>query len=102
MLTPAFHFNILDDFAATMKRHGSMLVEEIERNPEKCIVDIVELITFQSLAETSFGAHFETTAEASVFFNSMATIIEQMVSKSLNPINKWDWYFSKTAGKSYC
>ena len=101
MLTPAFHFNILDDFAVTMKKAGRMLVENVKANPETSIVNIVEQSIFLSICETSFGVDFKEE-EAKEFLNLMSGIVVEAIAKSQSILNAWNWYFMRSAcGKRF-
>ena len=96
LLTPAFHFNILDDFAVTMKKAGRMLVENVKANPKTSIVNIVEQSIFLSICETSFGVDFNEE-EAKEILNIMFKILSATLTKTQNILSNWDWYFRRSA-----
>ncbi|XP_063686893.1 probable cytochrome P450 4ac3 [Bolinopsis microptera] len=100
MLTPAFHFNVLEDFSETMKKHASLFVSLLKADPTKLIVEVIEEATFYSLCETSFGIEFESREEANALFAPMASLTAAfaMRTSSQNPLIQSDWYYNMTEG----
>jgi len=100
MLTPAFHFNILEDFSETMKKHASLFVSLLKADPTKLICEVIEEATFYSLCETSFGIEFESREEAHAYFAPMTSLIIEFFNKtsSQNPLVWVDWYYNRTQG----
>ncbi|XP_063687730.1 cytochrome P450 4ae1-like [Bolinopsis microptera] len=100
MLTPAFHFNILEDFSETMKKHASLFVSMLKADPTKLICEVIEEATFYSLCETSFGIEFESGEEAKALFAPMAALMAEfaMRTSSQNPLIQSDWYYNRTQG----
>ena len=100
MLTPAFHFNILEDFSETMKKHASLFVSLLKADPTKLICEVIEEATFYSLCETSFGIEFKGREEANALFAPMASLMVAFAgrSSSQNPLIQSDWYYNMTEG----
>ncbi|KAL5250309.1 hypothetical protein ACHWQZ_G016151 [Mnemiopsis leidyi] len=104
MLTPAFHFSILDDFSQTMKKHAGIFVDIIRSDPTKPLTQSIEEATFYSLCETSFGVEFSSQEESNAFLAPMESLAQALFvkSSSQNPLIRFDWYFSRTEnGKLY-
>ena len=104
MLTPAFHFNIMEDFSKSMKKHASILIDSLKENPSKQIVRVIEEATFYSLCETSFGIEFASRDESNAFFAPMGGIMKAYFQKisSQNPLTRLEWYYQRTeSGKLY-
>ena len=104
MLTPAFHFNILDDFSQTMKKHAGIFVDIIKSDPNKSLIQSIEEATFYSLCETSFGVEFSSQEESNAFLAPMESLMRAFFEKtsSQNPLTRYDWYFDRTeSGKLY-
>ncbi|KAI2474250.1 hypothetical protein C4B38_000320 [Diabrotica virgifera virgifera] len=58
ILTPAFHFSILQEFAEVFNKEVSLLVEDIKKSCSKPYIDVVKPIsefTLYSIGETSLG-----------------------------------------------
>ena len=93
MLTPAFHFNILDDFSQTMKKHAGIFVDIIKSDPNKSLIQSIEEATFYSLCETSFGVEFSSQEESNAFLAPMESLMRAFFEKtsSKNPLIRYDW-----------
>ena len=79
-----------------MKKAGRMLVENVKANPETSIVNIVDQSIFLSICETSFGVDFNEE-EAKEILNLMSKILSATLTKTLNILYNWDWYFRSSA-----
>ena len=104
MLTPAFHFNILEDFSETMRKHAGILIDLLKVDPTKPICRVIEEATFYSLCETSFGIEFKSQEESFAFFRPMEDLLGVFFEKmsSQNPLSRFDWYYTRTkSGKQY-
>eukprot|EP00116_Pleurobrachia_bachei_P003899 sb/3464161/ len=103
MLTPAFHFTILDDFVTTIRRHAEFLISDLEAKPvDHLVCDTMQEITFLSLCETSFNTTFESRAAYEPFFSAMNMINMALLNKGLSYSGQIWWIWEKTAaGKDY-
>ncbi|XP_072390792.1 cytochrome P450 4C1-like [Diabrotica undecimpunctata] len=64
ILTPAFHFSILQEFLKVFNKETARLVEIIKQENKKSATNIVPLIsqtTLNTIAETSFGTTLDLT-----------------------------------------
>ena len=97
-LTPAFHFNILDDFSETMKKHAGILIDMLKADPAKPICRVIEEATFYSLCETSFGIEFKSQEESNAFLAPMSDLSKAFFEKvaSQNPLIRIDWFYKRS------
>jgi cytochrome P450 family 4 len=49
IITPAFHFKILELFVNIFEKHSAILVEKLQNYNENCFFDISELVTMHAL-----------------------------------------------------
>ena len=98
LLTPAFHFNILEDFSQTMKKHARLFVDMIRSDSTKPLVQAIEEATFYSLCETSFGIEFSSQDESNAFLAPMVTAMQASFIGDFesNPLSRFEWYSSRT------
>ncbi|CAG9837629.1 unnamed protein product [Diabrotica balteata] len=64
ILTPAFHFSILQEFVKVFNKETARLVENIKQENKKSATNIVPLISqtaLNTIAETSFGTTLDMT-----------------------------------------
>ncbi|KAI2474296.1 hypothetical protein C4B38_000364 [Diabrotica virgifera virgifera] len=64
ILTPAFHFSILQEFVKVFNKETARLVETIKKENKKSATNIVPLISqtaLNTIAETSFGTTLDLT-----------------------------------------
>lgn len=74
MLTPAFHFNILETFLSTMNEQAQVLVSIMQQkvsSTSSAVIDVVPLITYAAL-DIICGEHFVCLF---LFINSKILII---------------------------
>ncbi|CAN8020297.1 unnamed protein product [Ixodes persulcatus] len=106
MLTPAFHFRILEDFVAPMNEHARNLVKRISHFSESDETDVVPLLaacTLENLLETIMGV---TTGKCNEDIGSYIAAIkyltEQVMARSQTPWLQRDSIYSRTgAGREY-
>ncbi|XP_063924970.1 cytochrome P450 4C1-like [Zophobas morio] len=63
ILTPAFHFNILQEFVTIFTEETKRLVDELEKDSDKPYIDVVVPITqftLMSIGETAMGINFNS------------------------------------------
>ncbi|XP_035214782.1 LOW QUALITY PROTEIN: cytochrome P450 4c3-like [Stegodyphus dumicola] len=60
LLTPSFHFRILEDFLPVFNNHATVLVKKIRAQADKEYIDIIPLVilcTLDIICETVMGVH---------------------------------------------
>lgn len=106
MLTPAFHFKILEDFVAPMNAMARHTVAKIEKQLNKPWIDVVPLATsctLNVLLETIMG--FSNPMQDSgcrKYVQNVTSVAEKVVSRSQAPWFFFDSLYYKTEeGREY-
>ena len=97
LLTPAFHFNIIEDFEKIMTKHALMLQEKVRQQHDVPFMKTVEHVTFHSLVETSFGKEFQNLDESEALLNVMGELILGFFVKTTNPLYYYDMIYYRTS-----
>jgi len=111
MITPAFHFNIIQRYIPLFGTHSEKLIEkwldEAKRNPGKPI-DIVANITTSALdiiGECAFGYHFdalEQGREKHPYVKAVYSVTDRIYDRAFRPWLYPVWIFNQSAiGKEY-
>ncbi|KAJ8943363.1 hypothetical protein NQ318_002596 [Aromia moschata] len=100
IITPAFHFSILEGFIPTFEANDKILIDELEKEVDKDSVDIYPYITMCTLdiiCETAMGvsinAQKNTESEYVVAVKELCRII---IERSFSPIQRLDVLYSFT------
>uniref|UniRef100_A0A2R5LGZ8 Putative p450 n=1 Tax=Ornithodoros turicata TaxID=34597 RepID=A0A2R5LGZ8_9ACAR len=106
MLTPAFHFRILEDFVGPMNVHARNMVLRLKDLKHKDFVDIVPLAahcTLSVLLETIMGVDPESQKdELSRYVGAVQRLGENMVQRALTLWYLFDAIYYRTSkGKQY-
>ncbi|XP_067139879.1 LOW QUALITY PROTEIN: uncharacterized protein [Centruroides vittatus] len=92
LLTPAFHFRILEDFVPTIEEHAKRLVKKLREEIGKECFDIVPFITMCSLdilCETAMGEYVGAQEnDDSPYLNALKEASENFTSRMTKP---WLW-----------
>lgn len=105
LLTPAFHFRILNDFIPIIDDNSRVLVD-ILRPIEGQVVDIRPMITACTLdiiCETAMGVTVDAQNNCeSDYVKSIHVLGESFMKRTVDPIAWIDWiYFRTKSGKDY-
>ncbi|KAF5302195.1 hypothetical protein FQA39_LY10234 [Lamprigera yunnana] len=100
LLTPAFHFGILQDFAKTIIEQSEILVEKLKKECDKpyTVIDpIVTQFTLGTICETAMGTKLDETQE--VLKNYISAVHDMghlILDRNRRPwlSFKWLYYFS--------
>ncbi|KAI1305949.1 Cytochrome P450 4V2 [Halotydeus destructor] len=110
MLTPSFHFRILEDFLPTMTRNISILTtllhEKSLTNPDHVIADISEqilLCALDSICETAMGVSVKAQSKPdNEYVQSIHVAGQAFMTRYINPFLVMDAIFNLTAmGRKY-
>ncbi|KAJ3616828.1 hypothetical protein MTP99_011291 [Tenebrio molitor] len=100
ILTPAFHFNILQDFILTFNEKADELVEVLKRDCDKPYTEISPLMTHFSLkiiGETSMGRKLEFNSEKEKDYKSaFHGLVDILIYRIFRPyfIHIWLYIFT--------
>ncbi|GFU76293.1 cytochrome P450 4c3 [Trichonephila clavipes] len=105
LLTPAFHFRILDDFLPVIDNHARYLAEKLKNEVGKKSFDLVPYITLCSLdilCETAMGKYVGAQKRDTPYVKALNAASHLFGTRFMKP---WLWpefIFSKTAdGKKF-
>ncbi|KAF5280454.1 hypothetical protein FQR65_LT03263 [Abscondita terminalis] len=90
LLTPSFHFNILQQFVSVFNKHTEALIKRLDIECSKPTTDVVPLVTettLQSICETAMGTPLEASSKASQYYmKSVYRIGELIVNILTSPL----------------
>ncbi|XP_043461029.1 cytochrome P450 4C1-like [Leptopilina heterotoma] len=105
LITPAFHFGVVDQFAEVMSEKSRVLTEIIDEtlreNPNEPI-DIFKLIircALDIICETAMGVNMNVQRKYDTdYMNALHKVAQSLVERVNYPWLKWDWIFYRTKG----
>ncbi|XP_023221776.1 cytochrome P450 4V2-like [Centruroides sculpturatus] len=92
LLTPAFHFRILDDFISVFNRHSCTLVKKLENSngQEINVISFVSLCTLDIIGDSAMGVHLKAQEFSdSKYVQKVKNISHCIMTRSVNP---WYWF----------
>ncbi|XP_041632748.1 uncharacterized protein [Drosophila kikkawai] len=104
MLTPTFHFNILNQFQEIFKTESQKFVQQFKGKDEATIVlnDVIPRFTLNSICETAMGVNLDEMAEKGDRYRENFSQIEECFIRRLsNPFFWGDKLFNLLAAKDY-
>ncbi|KAK8785002.1 hypothetical protein V5799_008633 [Amblyomma americanum] len=100
MLTPAFHFKILEDFVAPMNRMARQTVEKVKKQLNEPWIDAVPLAAscaLDVLLETIMGvSNSKKDCECHDYVKNVKFVAERIVQRSQTPWLSFDWVYCRT------
>lgn len=97
ILTPAFHFNVLEQFVDVFERPASTLVNILDREVGKESVDIYPFITKYGLdviCETAMGVQMNVQEDSnSNYVNAVAEMCRIVVERAFHPLKMIDTFY---------
>ena len=105
LLTPTFHFKILNDFVPIINDNSNIMVDKL-RQLEGQAVDIRSMITnctLDIICETAMGLKINAQNDSdSDYVKSVYVLGESFMKRTVDPIAWFDWiYFRTASGKKY-
>uniref|UniRef100_UPI003B5ACDA8 cytochrome P450 4C1-like n=1 Tax=Leptopilina boulardi TaxID=63433 RepID=UPI003B5ACDA8 len=88
MLTPAFHFRVLEQFLDIFIEEGNKLVENLKLSTNENIHDIVPLFTkhtLNAICETAMGTSLNEADMQNVYRSALNNIIEVIIHRLFRP-----------------
>ncbi|XP_037713501.1 uncharacterized protein LOC119549472 [Drosophila subpulchrella] len=104
MLTPTFHFNILNQFQEVFKTESLKFLEQFKGQDEAIILlnDVIPRFTLNSICETAMGVKLDEMAEkGDRYRESFSQIEECFIRRMSNPLLWVDTLFNMFAAKDY-
>ncbi|KAJ3655751.1 hypothetical protein Zmor_014866 [Zophobas morio] len=100
ILTPAFHFQILEDFIGVFETCGTKLVEKLQGEIGKSTVDVypyVTLCTLDIICESTMGVTINAQDDdQSEYVQSVKAMTRILVERSLSPLQMYDFLYPLT------
>ncbi|CAG9836365.1 unnamed protein product [Diabrotica balteata] len=99
ILTPAFHFSILQDFVGTFNKETNHLVTDIKKSCDKPYIDVVKPITeftLYSIGETSFGKDLRDDPKCEEYKQAVYDYGEQFIYRLMRPWLQPSFLFNST------
>lgn len=103
LLTPAFHFRVLDNFLPVINEQGDRLVEQLSHLADGKAVNLWPVLskcTMAAICETAMGLKLhsaETTSEVSAYAKDLEVAIKLFMKRALTPWLWVDLVYSATA-----
>lgn len=99
LLTPAFHFRILDEFAVIMNRQAKIFTEKVgSKKPTEDIVPYVTAVTLDIICETIMGVtmNSQTTGSGKKYLRSIKSLEARLLGRILKPTQWVNWIYNLT------
>ncbi|XP_022901352.1 cytochrome P450 4C1-like [Onthophagus taurus] len=100
ILTPAFHFNILEQFPQSFHRNAKTLIDILKENSGKTIDThhLMKNYALDSLCEATMGVNFKSqTNENSRYSMLIDEILDISICRFFSVLNRFDFFFSLTS-----
>ena len=106
IITPAFHFDILNDFMSVMENRTIELIQLLERSYSDQPFNVFEItkpFSLSIICETSMGITLSIEETGSGRFKKLyEDVVRVLFKRNLNPFARYDWIYSMTSdGKLY-
>uniref|UniRef100_A0A336KFI5 CSON009392 protein n=1 Tax=Culicoides sonorensis TaxID=179676 RepID=A0A336KFI5_CULSO len=100
LLTPAFHFQILEQFIPIYEEHGKIFVQKLRNLSTDQVIDVVpwfHAYTLDVISETSMGYKLNAqTDPSSKFVRVNKELLDTIILRFYNPLYKNDWIWKMT------
>ncbi|XP_051172445.1 uncharacterized protein LOC127288825 [Leptopilina boulardi] len=101
MMTPAFHFNILQEFVNVFVEQSELLVKKLKGEGNEIIKDIVPImtrLTLDSICETAMGTELDAKKNEKEYRDAVQKLGDHFVYRLVRPWlhNSWIFNMSKT------
>jgi cytochrome P450 family 4 len=101
IITPTFHFKILEQFFEVFRKHNQLLMEEIrEKSSGGDAINIFPVVTssvLNALCETAMG--YEMKPQDSDYLNAVREVGHIVATRFLTPWQRIDFLYNLTEGK---
>ncbi|GMR48117.1 hypothetical protein PMAYCL1PPCAC_18312, partial [Pristionchus mayeri] len=100
MLTPTFHYDILKDFLPIINHHARVLIQKMDRTPERTPMEVlhtISLCALDAICETSMGKTVNAQQETdSEYVRAISDINEIVQNRTKNPLTWNQFIFNQT------
>lgn len=100
ILTPSYHFQILEQFVPIFDKVSNLLIEEFKKEPQKSAVDVYPYVTLSTLdviCETAMGVPVNAQInKTSAYVQSVKTMGRIIIDRVFKPNQQYEWLYSFT------
>ncbi|KAK4879442.1 hypothetical protein RN001_007588 [Aquatica leii] len=96
MLTPAFHFKILEEFLSVFNLFGNALILKLEDNVDKNSFDVfspISLCTLDVICSTSMGTNIDAQRTNSEYVRAVKNISEIIINRTGSAFKSVDFLY---------
>ncbi|XP_061402650.1 cytochrome P450 4p1-like [Musca vetustissima] len=109
LLTPTFHFNILQHFMDTFKHESKCFVDNLKTllesgnsTGEVSLSDVIPRFTLNNICETALGVRLDERLDGDEYREHISKVEEMLVERLKNPLNTFDFIYNNFSdGKRY-
>uniref|UniRef100_A0A1I8N5X8 Uncharacterized protein n=2 Tax=Musca domestica TaxID=7370 RepID=A0A1I8N5X8_MUSDO len=109
LLTPTFHFNILQKFMEIFKSESRKFIDDLWKqidladfNGSVSLNELIPRFTLNIICETAMGVRLDDCADGDEYRKYYSRIEDILIERLKNPIMSFDWIFFKFQnGKNY-
>ncbi|KAH8300305.1 hypothetical protein KR044_012638 [Drosophila immigrans] len=102
LLTPAFHFKILEQFLDVFKQESvkviNMLQNMLDASDGPCLInlnDIIPRFTLNSICETALGVKLDDCADGDEYRNNITIAEHSFIKRVINPLMSSDALYNR-------
>lgn len=98
MLTPAFHFKILENFASVMNNHARTFTKKLESRMDHDVIPDVQTLTLKIICETVMGVNLDTYDKEAArdYLDAMRRMGELLLIRVISPHQWPEWLYRMT------
>lgn len=99
LLTPAFHFNVLQSFIEVFKEESQKFIKVLENHVDKelPLVKVIPRFTLNTVCETAMGIKLDNLSDGDEYRNHITEIEVRLIKRTFNPLYYYKWIY-KTFG----
>ncbi|XP_075168008.1 putative cytochrome P450 4d14 [Haematobia irritans] len=106
IITPTFHFKILDEFVEIFDQQSRILIQRLQRKADgKTVVNMFPEICLTALdiiAETAMGVKVNAQEHPEFpYAKAVTDCANIMAMRLMKPFDRFEWYFRTVSNKSY-
>ncbi|XP_055388171.1 uncharacterized protein LOC129616537 [Condylostylus longicornis] len=92
LLTPSFHFNILQKFLETFKDESFKFINNIKNQPDDIVnlFDVIQKFTLNTVCETALGVNLDDIGKSEEYRKNISASERFFMKRIFNPIKQFD------------
>lgn len=95
LLTPAFHFNVLQSFIEVFKEESQKFLKVLESHVDKelPLVNVIPRFTLNTVCETAMGVKLDSLSEGDEYRNHISELEHRLMKRTFNPLYYYEWIY---------